>query len=110
AHNLDKYVDENACERETAAEDSQFGDKPRSDDVAADESNREQGIYRFANKPHADEGKRRASYGRLEEKPPSDAGRREGCSSDKDDEYCSPSRTGHRLADRAEPVISRQTG
>ena len=109
-HNLDEYVDENACERQTAAEDSQSRNEPRADDVAADESNREQGIYRFANKPHANEGKRRASYGRFEQKPPSDAGRRERGGSDKDDEYRSPSRTGNGLADGAEPVIGGQTG
>jgi hypothetical protein len=110
AHNLDKYVDENACEHQTAAEDSHFGDEPRSDDVAADESDREQRIYRLANKPNANEGKRRTSYGRFEEKPPSNAGRREREGSDKDDEYRSPSGADHGLADSGEPVIGRQTG
>ena len=38
-HNLDKYIDENARERETTADDSQSGNKPRADDVTANESN-----------------------------------------------------------------------
>ena len=65
AHNLDKYVDENACERQTAAEDSHFGNEPRSNDVAANESNREQRIYRLANEPHANEGKRAGKQRRV---------------------------------------------
>src|SRR5579862_304077 len=106
-HNLDKYVDENAGNGQAAAKVCTPVNESRSDDVTADERNRNQEINRFTNKSHANKGQRRTSYDRHEEKPPCDAGRSEGCGSDKYDEHRSPSRAGHSLSDRGKSVIRR---
>ena len=54
AHDLDENVDQDAGNGQVCG-DSELGQQPRADDVAADHRERKQRIDRLANEPQADE-------------------------------------------------------